>query len=128
MLVGLTSRRLRAELPQFFAEYSGDTLWALMLFLLVSFVLVDRSVGHRWLLSMLLALAIETSQLYHAPWIDNIRQTTLGGLVLGFGFLWTDIVCYSVGITVGAIVESVFTRQLKMVHPATSRSGENTLR
>ena len=41
--------------------------------------------------------------LYHAPWIDNLRQTTLGGLVLGFGFLWSDIFCYTIGIIIGVI-------------------------
>lgn len=29
---------------------------------------------------------IEFSQLYHAEWIDQIRDTSLGGLVLGYGF------------------------------------------
>jgi hypothetical protein len=48
---------------------------------------------------------VEISQLYHAPWIDSIRQTALGGLVLGFGFLWTDLVCYSVGIFIGSFTE-----------------------
>ena len=46
---------------------------------------------------MILSIAVELSQLYHAPWIDSIRQTTLGGLILGFGFLWSDLACYAVG-------------------------------
>ena len=50
---------------------------------------------------------IEVSQLYHAPWIDSIRATTLGGLVLGFGFLWSDIACYTVGVTLGFWVDSL---------------------
>jgi hypothetical protein len=52
-----------------------------------------------------LAFLVEISQLYHAPWIDAIRQTTLGGLVLGFGFLRTDLVCYSVGVMIGVIAD-----------------------
>jgi hypothetical protein len=36
---------------------------------------------------MLFSVAIDLIQLYHAPWIDSIRQTTLGGLILGFGFI-----------------------------------------
>ena len=54
---------------------------------------------------MALAILVETSQLYHATWIDSIRQTTLGGLVLGFGFLWTDLACYAVGIAIAAVIE-----------------------
>ena len=98
MLTGLASRRFRQHLPLFIGEYSGDVLWALMLFLAVSFVLADRPLFQRCIISLVLAFAIEVSQLYHAPWIDGIRNTTLGGLILGFGFLWSDLVCYLVGI------------------------------
>ncbi len=102
---GLASRRYRSVLPTFLAEYAGDTLWALMLFLLVSTLLAGRPIMMRAAISLALAFLVEISQLYRAPWIDSIRQTTLGGLVLGFGFLWTDLVCYSVGIAVGALTE-----------------------
>jgi hypothetical protein len=57
-------------------------------------------------ISLGLSFLVEISQLYHAPWTDSIRQTTLGGLVLGFGFLWSDLACYSVGIAVGVVAES----------------------
>jgi hypothetical protein len=40
----------------------------------------------------------EISQLLHFPLIDSVRNTTIGALVLGFGFLWTDIISYSIGI------------------------------
>ena len=52
----------------------------------------------------------ETSQLYHAPWIDRIRATTLGGLVLGFGFLWSDIACYTVGVACAMCVDLLLRR------------------
>jgi hypothetical protein len=84
------------------AEYAGDTLWALMLFLLVSTLLAGRPIRTRATISLALAFLVE---IYHAPWIDSIRQTTLGGLVLGFGFLWTDLACYSVGIVTGSLTE-----------------------
>ena len=105
MLVGLASRRFRQHLPLFIGGYSGDVLWALMLFLVVSFVLAGRTLIQRCIVSLVLAFAVEVSQLYHAPWIDDIRSTTLGGLVLGFGFLWSDLVCYLVGISAGVLAE-----------------------
>lgn len=92
-------------MPAFLAEYAGDTLWAIMVFLLVSTLLAGRPILLRAAISLALAFLVEISQLYHAPWIDSIRQTTLGGLVLGFGFLWTDLVCYSVGVMIGVIAE-----------------------
>ncbi|MGC1717640.1 MAG: DUF2809 domain-containing protein [Isosphaeraceae bacterium] len=45
--------------------------------------------------------------MYHAPWIDSIRQTTLGGLILGFGFLWSDLACYAVGVVLGVLVDVI---------------------
>jgi hypothetical protein len=105
VIAGLASRRYRGQLPAFLAEYAGDTLWALMLFLLVSTLFAGRPVPARAAISLALAFLVEVSQLYHAPWIDSLRQTTLGGLVLGFGFLWTDLVCYSVGIVTGSLTE-----------------------
>jgi hypothetical protein len=105
MLVGLASRRFRQHLPTFIGEYSGDVLWALMLFLVASFVLAGRPLFQRCIISLVLAFAVEVSQLYHAPWIDGIRSTTLGGLVLGFGFLWSDLVCYMVGVAAGVFAD-----------------------
>jgi hypothetical protein len=57
------------------------------------------------LLAISFAAGIEASQLYHAPWLDAIRRTTLGGLALGYGFLWSDLACYAVGVGLGAIIE-----------------------
>lgn len=105
MLVGLGSRKLRDDLPPVLAEYAGDTLWAMMLFWLVSTLIAGRPLMMRGAISLALTFLVELSQLYHAPWIDSIRQTTLGGLVLGFGFLWTDLVCYTLGVAIGASLE-----------------------
>ncbi len=103
--VGLLVRSDRERLHPLSDEYASDTFWALMLYLLVSSLLAGRRVLARAAISLALAFLVEISQLYHAPWIDSIRQTTLGGLVLGFGFLWTDLVCYSVGIATGSLTE-----------------------
>lgn len=105
LFLGLASRHFQDSLPTFLADYAGDTLWALMLFLLVSTGLACQSTLARAAISLTLAFLVEISQLYHASWIDSIRQTTLGGLVLGYGFLWTDLVCYSVGVAMGAFTE-----------------------
>jgi hypothetical protein len=113
VLAGLASRRYRGQLPAFLAEYAGDTLWALMVFLLVSVVLASRPLMVRAAIAFGLSFLVEISQLYHAPWIDSIRQNTLGGLVLGFGFLWSDLVCYSVGIAIGVVAESAIVAKMK---------------
>ena len=62
-------------------------------------------VSHRAGIAIVLALAVEVSQLYHAPWIETLRSTTLGGLVLGFGFLWSDLACYATGVLFGTAID-----------------------
>lgn len=83
----------------------GDTLWALMVFWGIGFLFVKMSTGKVMAAALLLSYAIEFSQLYQADWINALRHTTLGGLVLGFGFLWSDLVCYTVGVLAGGLME-----------------------
>ena len=60
------------------------------------------------ILAMSLSVAAEVGQLYHAPWIDSIRRTTLGGLILGFDFVWSDLACYAAGVGLGVAVERIW--------------------
>jgi Protein of unknown function (DUF2809) len=104
-LLGIGSRRYAHVLPGFIAAYAGDTLWALAAFLGIGLFLRQARARTIAFLAMTLSAAVEISQLYHAPWIDSIRQTTLGGLVLGFGFLWSDLACYAVGVGFGVMID-----------------------
>jgi hypothetical protein len=103
--LGLGSRRYGTYLPAFVGEYAGDTLWALMVFLALGCVAPRARISHRAGIALLVSCSVEISQLYHAPWLDALRHTRLGGLVLGFGFLWSDVVCYAVGVALGAGIE-----------------------
>jgi Protein of unknown function (DUF2809) len=58
-------------------------------------------------LAMAFSVAVEISQLYHAPWIASIRQTTVGGLILGVGFLRSDLACYALGVGLGVVIEII---------------------
>ncbi len=104
-LLGIGSRRYAHALPWFLAAYAGDTLWALAAFLGIGLILPRASTRKIAILAMTFSVAIELSQLYHAPWIDSIRNTTIGGLTLGFGFLWSDLVCYAFGVGLGVAIE-----------------------
>jgi hypothetical protein len=103
--LGIGSRRFASHLPGFVATYAGDTLWALTAFLGIGLLLPMASTGRVAMLAMAFSVAIEVSQLYHAPWIDSVRRTTLGGLILGFDFVWSDLACYVVGVGLGVLIE-----------------------
>ncbi len=104
-LLGIGSRRYAHLLPGFIAAYAGDTLWALAVFLGIGLVVPRAPTQTIALLAMSFSVAVEISQLYHAPWIDSIRQTTVGGLILGFGFLWSDLACYAVGVGLAVMID-----------------------
>ena len=109
-VLGLEIRSHQSVLPLFLAAYAPDTLWALLVFAVVV-SLAPRLPNHKAaLLALALALLIEISQLYQAPWIHSWRATTLGGLLLGRGFLWSDLVCYMVGIASSALLNHVLLR------------------
>lgn len=104
--IGLLSRT--PITPDFIYPYLGDSLYALLIFLIVGFLFPKKS--WKWVGAMALGFcfAIEISQFYHAPWIDSIRQTRLGGLVLGFTFIWSDLFAYTAGVLIGILLERRF--------------------
>ena len=113
MLLGLGSRHYAAALPAWLAAYAGDTLWALLVFWLVVLLRPRWPLPRVGVVAFGLALAVEISQLYQASWLNAIRHTTLGGLVLGYGFLWTDVVCYGAGVLAGCGLEWSWQRRGK---------------
>jgi hypothetical protein len=107
---GLGSRRFGSHLPSLVAAYAGDILWGTM-FMLILLLLAPRIATMRAaLLALAITWGIELSQLYHAPWIDALRDTTPGGLLLGHGFLWSDIVCCAGGVLLGILLDRLLIR------------------
>ena len=85
-------------------KYGGDTIWAAaFLFLLRIFFTTIKL----WKLSIIaysLGVLDELSQLSHTPILVTIRETTIGKLMLGQGFVWSDLLCYAVGILMAAAI------------------------
>ena len=111
--LGLASRRYAEALPDFIAAYAGDTLWAILVYLIATILAPSASIRHRAGAALAFAFAIEASQLYHAPWIEEIRANRLAALVLGSGFLWSDLACYAVGVALGAAGEALAFRPMR---------------
>jgi hypothetical protein len=105
--LGLATRKAPEYFPAFVAEYGGDTLWALVAFLLCWLLLMQWRLWLLVLLSGSFCLMIELSQLWQAAWLNDLRDTVFGALVLGRGFLWSDFVCYGVGIAMGIGLHSL---------------------
>src|SRR5882762_2704821 len=98
IISGLLSRHF-----SFIPLFIGDILWALMVYFIVRFLFINKAVKFIVIGSLLFCYAIEFSQLYKAPWINSLRHTLFGRLVLGEGFLWSDLLCYIVGIGIAVL-------------------------
>ncbi|EJS07243.1 DUF2809 domain-containing protein [Bacillus sp. MYb56] len=111
IMLGLSSRKFAFALPDLLNDYLGDALWALMIFVGFGFLFPKIETKKLAFISLIFCYGIEISQLYHAEWIDSIRATTLGGLVLGYGFLWSDLVAYTIGVGVGMLGEFMLRKK-----------------
>lgn len=111
IILGLSSRKFAFTLPHLLNDYLGDALWALMIFTGFGFLFPKTETKKLAFISLMFCYGIEASQLYHAEWIDSIRATTLGGLVLGYVFLWSDVVAYTIGVGVGILCEVIFRKK-----------------
>lgn len=102
---GLFWRSGIIPLPQWLSNSGGDALWALMVFVGFGFLLPRTSTLALALLALGVAWGVEFSQLYRAPWIDAVRATIPGRLVLGNTFYGPDLIAYAVGVSLGAWAE-----------------------
>jgi hypothetical protein len=106
IITGLLSRHFKS-IPLFI----GDILWALMVYFIARFLFINKPIKFVVIVSLLFCIAIEFSQLYKAPWINDLRHTLLGRLVLGQGFFWSDLLCYVVGVGIGYMLDFTFLKK-----------------
>jgi hypothetical protein len=105
IIFGLASRRYPL-LPAILDKYPGDALWTVVVFLIGAIVLPRASTWTLAGLALAISYIVEFAQLYRAPWIVAIRQTTIGQLFLGSQFVWEDLVAYTVGAAIAIVGES----------------------
>lgn len=104
--LGLASRKYPFLFPALLGKYPGDALWALMVFLGWACLSPRASTRHLATMALAVSFLVEFSQLYQEPWLNALRSTTMGHLVLGSRFSWPDLAAYAVGVAVGALLDT----------------------
>lgn len=92
---GLASRRW--PLPGVLAEHLGDALYAMAA--TWAFALLKPR-WPAWKLAttgFTASALVEVSQLWHPAWLDALRRTRPGALLLGWGFQAADLLAYALG-------------------------------
>ena len=105
--LGLFSRRFSNLLPDFISQHAGDMLWSMMIYFGFRFLLLGKKILLAMVGSILFCFGIEFSQLYQADWINELRNSTMGALILGKGFLVVDLVRYLSGIAIACLVDKL---------------------
>ena len=113
--LGLGSRIYDNDLPQIITAYAGDVLYATLIFFILRLIWPFGKMWKTTAICYFICIAIETLQLYQAPWFQKIRYTPPMGLILGYGFLWSDWVSYAIGTFLGWLVSASAEKLLRTI-------------
>jgi hypothetical protein len=111
--IGLSTRKYGASMPYIVATYGGDTLYATCIFFFYRIFLVRPAVFKIVLFTYVTCICVEILQLYQAPWMQKLRHTPPFGLILGYGFLWSDWLCYAAGSLLAWVIGYFTERESK---------------
>ncbi len=120
IMAGLATRRFPWLLPAALGKYPGDALWALMMFYLWCIAWPRASSFRIAVAALATCYAVEFSQLYQAPWINAVRKTTPGHLILGSGFHAMDLVAYVIGVAFGVMLDKA-AKRVASLRPTSAR-------
>jgi len=102
---GLASRRW--PLPGVLAEYLGDALYAVAAAWAFALLWPGWTPRRIALAAFGASALVELSQLWHPAWLDTVRGTMMGRLLLGSGFQLADLVAYALGaLAAGALARA----------------------
>jgi Protein of unknown function (DUF2809) len=101
--LGLLSRA-RVSMPDLVRTFGGDVLSATCIYFGVAFCLPRWSTLKRTLFAFVICVLIEMQQLVTWHWLVWARDETPLDILLGHGFLWSDIGSYAFGVVLGAVV------------------------
>ena len=117
MVLGLLSRRFPDFLPAALGKYPGDALWALMIFCGLGFLRPKLPTTFTAITALAFACAVEFLKFYQSPWLESVRATLPGRLMLGSVFSWKNIAAYAIGIFFGWAVETGIKKCLIRCRP-----------
>jgi hypothetical protein len=79
------------------SQYVGGTLGATIVCIGLALVVPRLPREVIAMLVFVFLCVVELGQLSRAHWIEDVRLTWLGGMVLGDGFRWSRLLCYAIG-------------------------------
>lgn len=102
--LALATRSHHEWFPHVVVVYGGDIIWAGMFLFFLRIFFTKPPLWKLALINYALGVLDEISQLNQGPFMQYLRSFTLGRLMLGVGFLWSDILCYAIGTFIGWLI------------------------
>jgi hypothetical protein len=110
MALGLPARLIQDRLPAWYTLYFGDYLWAMLLFFTCALMLRNTGTFKVAVITLSFTYLVEISQLFQPGWLEYLRSIKLFALLLGYGFLWSDIIAYTLGVLTAAYMDRFFSQ------------------
>jgi len=82
----------------------GDFIWAMLVYFIFAVILTFNQ-KYIFFITIFFTYSIEISQLFNPSWLEYLRSIKLFSLVLGFTFMWSDLVAYSLGIILAFLLD-----------------------
>ncbi len=118
IVAGLALRRfgLGLGVPAFVVKYGGSVLWSAMVFFLVALASPRLSGLQIASVAGVIAIGVELFRLIHTPWLDDLRLTLAGALLLGRIFSVWNILAYFAGILLALLVDRLTLAETPAPH------------
>lgn len=107
IMLGLGSRKFAGQIPIFLAKNAGDVLWTVAVYIALTLLLPRLRPLVVLIFSVKISFLVEFSQLIEWPALIAIRETLVGKLLLGSGFLWVDLPRYFAGGILGYAIDKI---------------------
>ena len=91
--------------------FFGDMLYAVMIYFGIRMLFINLKIKKTAILSVVFCFCIEFLQLYRAEWMLAIRRSTLGHYALGEGFLWSDLIYYTLGVLIAFRIDPTWGKR-----------------
>lgn len=109
--MGVATQLVRGPEFEWIARGLGGAFYVLVWIFAALFVFPGWRPARVCAGALLATILVECAQLWHPGWLDSVRATRPGGLLLGSTFQWADFPYYFLGYFIGLVWTRLLGRQ-----------------
>lgn len=119
-ILGLTAKYYRGPGQSFVNHWGPASVAYEVFFMLLAYIVVPRrgAITPVAVTVCLATITLEFLQLWHPFWLEALRSTFLGQMILGHHFSWLDLPAYPIGCMLGWLLLHALTSYSSRPHGA----------